>query len=78
MVYTVQCSSLFSVFEETGLALVEYKICFPLQKYFVNKSREIMVSHADVLIRRYETKDYGFVCKLFYECLIENWIPAYR
>ena len=37
-----------------------------------------MVSHADVLIRRYETKDYGFVCKLFYECLIENWIPAYR
>ena len=28
MVFTVQCS-LFSVFEETGLALVEYKICFP-------------------------------------------------
>ena len=50
----------------------------PLQKYFGDNSREIMVSHADVLIRRYETKDYGFVCKLFYECLIENWIPAYR
>merc|ERR1711934_895993 len=49
-----------------------------LQKYFGDNSREIMVSHADVLIRRYETKDYGFVCKLFYECLIENWIPAYR
>ena len=49
-----------------------------LQKYFGNNSREIMVSQADVLIRRYETKDYGFVCKLFYECLIENWIPAYR
>ena len=31
-----------------------------------------------VLIRRYETKDHGFVCKLFRESLIENWIPAYR
>ena len=34
--------------------------------------------NAAVLVRRYETKDHGFVCKLFREPLIENWLPAYR
>merc|ERR1711971_842782 len=36
-----------------------------------------MVDNA-VLIRRYETEDHGFVCELFRESLMENWIPAYR
>ena len=36
-----------------------------------------MVDNA-VLIRRYETEDHGFVCQLFRESLMENWIPAYR
>merc|ERR1711971_10746 len=36
-----------------------------------------MVDNA-VLIRRYETEDHGFVCELFRESPMENWIPAYR
>ena len=31
-----------------------------------------------LLIREYEAKDHGFVCKLFSDALFENWGPAYR
>ena len=31
-----------------------------------------------LLIRKYEAKDHGFVCKLFSDALFENWGPAYR
>ena len=37
-----------------------------------------MAGNAAVVIRRYESKDHGFVRMLFHKSLLENWIPAYR
>jgi len=31
-----------------------------------------------VTIRKYEKGDYTSVCKLFYNGMVENWMPAYR
>merc|ERR1712179_354689 len=31
-----------------------------------------------VTIRKYEKGDYTSVCRLFYNGMVENWIPAYR
>ena len=33
---------------------------------------------AKVVIRKYEKEDYDKVCKLFYNGMVENWLPAYR
>jgi len=31
-----------------------------------------------VMIRKYDKGDYDRVCKLFYNGMVENWVPAYR
>ena len=31
-----------------------------------------------VVIRKYEKEDHEQVCKLFYNGIVENWLPAYR
>lgn len=31
-----------------------------------------------VVIRKYDKSDYDAVCRLFYNGIVENWIPAYR
>ena len=31
-----------------------------------------------VVIRKYEKEDHDQVCKLFYNGMVENWLPAYR
>ena len=31
-----------------------------------------------VVIRKYEKEDYDKVCKLFYNGMVENWLPAYK
>lgn len=36
------------------------------------------MSRNQVLIRKYEKGDYDKVCKLFYNGMVENWLPAYR
>jgi len=36
------------------------------------------MSQTQVLIRKYEKGDYDKVCKLFYDGMVENWLPAYR
>ena len=33
---------------------------------------------AKVVIRKYEAEDHDKVCKLFYNGIVENWLPAYR
>ena len=35
-------------------------------------------NRAKVVIRKYETTDHDQVCKLFYNGIVENWVPAYR
>ena len=61
----------------TGFVLVEYtQDLAPSSSSPIRM--KVMLDNAAVLIRRYESKDHGFVCKLFRESLIENWIPAYR
>ena len=36
------------------------------------------MSAPQVVIRKYEKADYDKVCKLFYNGMLENWVPAYR
>ena len=31
-----------------------------------------------VVIRKYEKEDHDQVCQLFYNGMVENWLPAYR
>ena len=33
---------------------------------------------AKVVIRKYEKEDHDKVCKLFYNGIVENWLPCYR
>ena len=33
---------------------------------------------ARVVIRKYEKEDHDKVCKLFYNGIVENWLPCYR
>ena len=46
----------------------------------IDRSLGNMKEHnrAKVVIRKYETTDHDQVCKLFYNGIVENWVPAYR
>ena len=36
-----------------------------------------LTRRAKVVIRKYEKDDHEQVCKLFYNGVVENWLPAY-